>query len=324
MLAVSKGLKYFKVDVSVADDLAAAKEYDYEDIVALKDMNISTEYFLFADDNIRYHTLDAPETMNNILEVTDAHIIHCTHEAERQQQQQQHALIKEGDFIVGTSTGHWRHSQSLHKTSSVITKHTAGLIYTRKAVSHEPYDAAHLLGINHKGPLEQTPGAASSTATLQNCVKVSTEHVHPFELIDHFHMVSTAYVPYIMDSFDLENPYNPDASDGAEEGVGAGAGATKQTESAPVDPPAQSCQSASNQYFSGSGSFSPYNPNDDYAVVAGWTVGKGENIFIFYFQVFFCFNVKFYNKRRLCVSQQGVSLLLGFHMELQSANKCCE
>jgi hypothetical protein len=276
MLAVSKGLKYFKVDVSVADDLeaatgASAKEFDYEDIVTLKDMNISTEYFLFADDNIRYHTLDIPETMNNILEVTDAHIIHCTHEAEMQQQ---HALIKEGDFIVGTSTGHWRHSQSLHKTSSVITKHTSGLIYTRKAVSHEPYDASHLLDINSKGHIEQTLGAASDAAARQNCVKVATEHVHPFEMFDHFHMVSTAYVPYIMDSFDLENAPDADASEGAEGGAGAGAGATKQTESTPVDPPAQSCQSVSNQYFSGSGKFSPYNPNDDYAVVAGWTVGK--------------------------------------------------
>jgi hypothetical protein len=278
MLAVSKGLKYFKVDVSVADDLeaatgASAKEFDYEDIVTLKDMNISTEYFLFADDNIRYHTLDIPETMNNILEVTDAHIIHCTHEAEMQQQ---HALIKEGDFIVGTSTGHWRHSQSLHKTSSVITKHTSGLIYTRKAVSHELYDASHLLGFNNKGQFEQTSGAASDAGARQNCVKVATEHVHPFELFDHFHMVSTAYVPYIMDSFDLENAPDADASQGAEGGPGAGA--NKQTESTPVDPPAQSCQSVSNQYFSGSGKFSPYNPNDDYAVVAGWTVGK-KNVF---------------------------------------------
>jgi hypothetical protein len=277
MEALQQGLKSFTVEVSVMDK--AAPDMKYEEIVELKEFNITTNYFLHP--GVEYHSLDDASTLSAMEEVASQHLVQCGKTRNN---------IKVGDFIVGTASGAWRASPF-----SVKTKHRAGLVYIRKATAHSSY---------------QKHGVLAEDGAPQQCVKTTTTEIHPFELFDSFHMVTTTHVPFTYDDFDLSDETTYQQPEPQVE---------ISTESLPVDSPAQTCTSVRDQYFYGYGGTFHGGLNDDYSIIAGWTVGTSSTSS--YHQliilVFLTLPSLKPTQHRLCVGEYEISLLLCLHVELQ-------
>jgi len=268
MAALQQGVKTFTVDVSVMDK--PTEFMDFDEIIQLKEFNITTKYRLH--DDIDYHSLDEAQTMSVVAEVADHHLIHCG---------ATHKLIKVGDMIVGSSDAAWK-----KRPFSVKTKHHTGLVYTRRVVAQEAYE-------NNEHTLldaEDTP---------QTCVKTTTQEVHPFELFEHFRMVTVAHVPFTYDDFDLSDKTTyqepPEESTHSEayklvHGI--------STEALPVDAPAQTCLAVRNYYFGGTGGTFHDGTNDDFSMILGYTVG----IYAFKIIFFAVFVLTLYTFFSGCVS----------------------
>lgn len=257
-MALQQGSRSFKVTASAADQ--ATPEMTFDDIVALKDYNITTDYRLHPDAD--YHSLDNAHTLNVVTEVADHHLIHCGTSG---------TLIKTGDFIVGTADAAWR-----HRKFSVKTMHQKGLVYIRRAVAQDPVEDH---GLQHK---DSSPIV---------CVKTSTLEIHPFELFESFHVETVAHIPYIYKPLDREDKeVNPKASKGAKTTArafkkkhAAAQPAGVATQALPVDPPAQTCSAIEETYFADYDEvyFSGFNSgsNDDFSFILGATVGKRNFLF---------------------------------------------
>lgn len=243
MAALQGGLKTFTVEVSVVDTPTASMKFD--EIIQLKEYNITTEYYLH--DDIDYHSLDSAHTMSVVKEISDDHLVHCTPNAK---------VFKTGDLIVGSAHAAWRQQRSF----SVKTKHHVGLVYSRRVVSQSVHDSVEHL---------------NADGSPQTCFKSVTEEIHPFELFEHFRMQTITHVPFTYDDFDLSDTttYQAPPESTYSEAYKLVHGIS--TESLPVDSPAQTCLAVRNSYFGGTGGTFHDGSNDDFSMILGYTVGKG-------------------------------------------------